>query len=114
MTLELQTTADPVEALIDRLIPRRRAQSFCEHLDSGAQPFYVASALPSAFFCKSCFGSDFVTDVLKSHAQGQHECDSCLRRVTRPQDLVRVIVSQGLAHLVASVCAGCRDRHFPI
>ncbi|MGH3649328.1 MAG: hypothetical protein ACRDU9_01360 [Acidimicrobiia bacterium] len=108
--METETIADWIgDALIERLIPADRPQSYCEHLHSGSQPFYVASARPGAFFCQPCFQSGFVTGIFRAHEQSLHQCDACLSSVRGPQALRHVTVTYGLANLIGLLCEDCEQ-----
>lgn len=110
LTMESESIADRIgDVLIDRLIPADRPQSYCEHLHSGSQPFYVASARPGAFFCQACFQSAFVTGIIRAHEQSLHQCEACHSTVRGPHALRQVTVTYGLASLIASLCEDCEQ-----
>lgn len=108
MTLETAELTDAIgDALIHRIIPADRPHTYCEHLNSGPQPFFATSALPGAFFCRACFGSGFMTRRLRGHDQTQSECDACVTDVGGPNALHPVQAMSGSATLLGSVCDRC-------
>ncbi|MGH8952581.1 MAG: hypothetical protein ACRDX9_14320 [Acidimicrobiia bacterium] len=108
--MQTEVAADPIgDALIDRLIPMTRPLTYCEHLHSGRQPFYAASALPAAFFCGACFHSTFITRTLSTREGTQTQCDTCLLEVGDPGALGRVLLTSGLANLIGNVCRPCEQ-----